>query len=240
MVSGGVGQDLLQEKLEILENEIREANAKRNTLLASNSNSSGFFNANSMGLVEGVEVVLEPMMGSYDFASGDPYSNRNSFIPMGFEMMPSYGASRRASTEMLDDGRRRSSMIPSIPAEAGGGSRNSTRSRSSQGSRSGVVAILSPRLHSHPVNLFPKTFQLWKDYHTCILMKSIPVNLFQKPLQLWKDYHTCILMKSIPVNLLPKNLPIVERLPHMYFEVNSCQSSSRNPAIVEKITTHVS
>jgi hypothetical protein len=198
MVSGGVGQDLLQEKLEILENEIREANAKRNTLLASNSNSSGFFNANSMGLVEGVEVVLEPMMGSYDFASGDPYSNRNSFIPMGFEMMPSYGASRRASTEMLDDGRRRSSMIPSIPAEAGGGSRNSTRSRSSQGSRSGVVAILSPRLHSHPVNLFPKTFQLWKDYHTCIL-KSIPVNLLPETLQLWK------------------------RLPHMYLEEgNAC------------------
>lgn len=162
MVSGGVGQDQLQEKLEILENEIREANAKRNTLLASNnSNSSGFFNGvNSMGLLEGVEVDLEPtVMGSYDFASGDPYSTRNSFIPMGFEM--SYGPSRRASTGMLDEGRRRSSMIPSIPAEAGGGgSRNSTRSRSSQGSRSGVVANLASLslslLHSHPVNLFQK------------------------------------------------------------------------------------
>ena len=179
MVSGGVGQDQLQEKLEILENEIREANAKRNTLLASNSNSSGFFNANSMGLLEGVEVDLEPpVMGSYDFASGDPYSTRNSFIPMGFEM--SYGPSRRASTGMLDDGRRRSSMIPSIPAEAGGGgSRNSTRSRSSQGSRSGVVAnlaslslSLSPPLPS--CQSLPETFQLWKDYHTCIL-KSMHV-----------------------------------------------------------------
>ena len=151
MVSGGVGQDQLQEKLEILETEIREANAKRNTLLASNNNNSGFFNANSMGLLEGVEMDLEPVMGSYDFASGDAYSTRNSFIPIpvGFEMP--YGPPRRASTGMLDDGRRRSSsMFPSIPAEAGGGSRNSTRSRSSQGSRSGVVAILS-LLRAHPV-----------------------------------------------------------------------------------------
>lgn len=168
MVSGGVGQDQLQEKLEILENEIREANAKRNTLLASNNN-SGFFNANSMGLLEGVEVDLEPTMGSYDFASGDAYSTRNSFIPFGFEM---YGPSRRASTGMLDDGRRRSSMIPSIPAEAGGGSRNSTRSRSSQGSRSGVVAILSPPLPS--CQYLQENFQLWKDYQICIL-KSMHV-----------------------------------------------------------------
>ena len=168
MVSGGVGQDQLQEKLEILENEIREANAKRNTLLASNNN-SGFFNANSMGLLEGVEMDLEPMMGSYDFASGDAYSTRNSFIPVGFEM--SYGPSRRASG-MLDDGRRRSSMIPSIPAEAGGGSRNSTRSRSSQGSRSGVVAILSPPPPS--CQSLQENFQLWKDYQICIL-KSMHV-----------------------------------------------------------------
>lgn len=117
--------DQLQEKLEDLENEIREANAKRNTLLAGNTGSDRNFD----------DIELEDPL-EFELLGDDVYPIRRSLIPV----IP--GPSRRASSAMPGSSKRYSTMIPGIAAEAGGGSRSSTRSRSSQGSRSGVVAFL--------------------------------------------------------------------------------------------------
>lgn len=79
---------------------------------------------------------------------------------------------RRASTAMPECGRRYSSIPPGIAAEVGGGSRSSTRSGSSRGSRSGVADYLFSIITSS----FPRYPRSGvAEYHFSIISSVIPL-----------------------------------------------------------------
>jgi hypothetical protein len=154
----------LQEKLETLEAQIREAKAKRNTLLAINNNSAGGSSSSDMedsilGMpeLELDQELLQPLEMGDDLEKVAANRTRRSSSAVATVA----GTSRRTSAVMPDYATRKYSVLAAtqegIPAPApdvgagaaggGGGSRSSMRSRSSQGSRSGVAYIYQYEPH---------------------------------------------------------------------------------------------
>jgi hypothetical protein len=154
----------LQEKLETLEAQIREAKAKRNTLLAINNNSAGGSSSSDMedsilGMpeLELDQELLQPleMVGDLEKVAANRTRRSSSAVATVA------GTSRRTSAVMPDHATRKYSdpaasqegiiaPAPDVGAGAaggGGGSRSSMRSRSSQGSRSGVAYIYQYKPH---------------------------------------------------------------------------------------------
>lgn len=154
----------LQEKLETLEAQIREAKAKRNTLLAINNNSAGGSSSSDMedtilGMpeLELDQELLQPLEMGDDLEKVAANRTRRSSSAVATVA----GTSRRTSAVMPDYATRKYSVLaatqegilapaPDVGAGAaggGGGSRSSMRSRSSQGRRSGVAYIYQYEPH---------------------------------------------------------------------------------------------
>jgi hypothetical protein len=154
----------LQEKLETLEAQIREAKAKRNTLLAINNNSAGGSSSSDMedsilGMPDLAldQELLQPLEMGGDLEKVAANRTRRSSSAVATVA----GTSRRTSAVMPDHATRKYSVpaatqegiiapAPDVGAGAaggGGGSRSSMRSRSSQGSRSGVAYIYQYEPH---------------------------------------------------------------------------------------------